>query len=74
MNGYASFYHRHSSSVGLPYVLPCLWEVRMSPNLLGYIYGATTWQGTRLGGYRPHVFFGTGIECGMWMTAMSLTA
>jgi tetratricopeptide (TPR) repeat protein len=59
---------------GLTYVLPCLWEVRMSPNLLGYIYGATTWQGTRLGGYRPHVFFGTGLECGLWMTVASLTA
>jgi tetratricopeptide (TPR) repeat protein len=59
---------------GLAYVLPCLWEVRMSPNLLEYIYGSANWQGTRLGGYRPHVFFNTGLECGMWMTAASLTA
>ena len=59
---------------GLAYVLPCLWEARMSPNLLGSVYGITSWQGTRWGGYRPHVFFGTGLECGMWMTAVSLTA
>ena len=30
------------------------------------------WQGTRLGGYRPHVFFKTGLELGLWMTAASL--
>ena len=60
---------------GLAYVLPCLWEVRMSPNLLRRIYGAAGWQGeARFGGYRPQVFFGTGLECGMWMTAASLTA
>ena len=59
---------------GLAYVLPCLWEVRMSPNLLGRIYGSSNWQGTRFGGYRPNVFFNTGLECGMWMTAVSLTA
>ena len=38
---------------GLAYVLPCLWEVRMSPNLLGNIYGFSSWQGTRLGGFVP---------------------
>jgi tetratricopeptide (TPR) repeat protein len=59
---------------GLCYVLPCLWESRMSPNLLQHIYGVSHWAGTRLGGYRPHVFFWTGLECGMWMTAASLTA
>ena len=58
---------------GLAYVLPCLWEMRMSPQLLGNIYGITSWQGTRLGGFRPQVFFKTGIELGMWMTAASLT-
>ncbi len=59
---------------GLSYVLPCLWEVRMSPQLLGQIYGIGGWSGMRLGGYRPQVFFSTGLECGMWMTAASLTA
>jgi tetratricopeptide (TPR) repeat protein len=59
---------------GLAYVIPCLWEARMSPQLLGNVYGFTKWQGTRLGGFRPHVFFYTGLELGMWMSAVSLTA
>jgi hypothetical protein len=59
---------------GLCYVPPCLWEARMSPQLLGQFYGITSWQGIRMGGYRPHVFFMTGLECGMWMTAASLAA
>ena len=46
----------------------------MSPQLLGQVYGIGTWHGMRLGGYRPCVFFATGLECGMWMTAASLTA
>jgi hypothetical protein len=59
---------------GLIYVLPCVYEIRMSPQFLARIYGSTRWQGTRMGGYRPSVFFSTGLECGMWMTAVSLTA
>ena len=60
---------------GLLYVLPCLWEMRMSPQLLRQIYGVTRWVATvRLGGYRPHVFFATGLECGMWMSAAALVA
>jgi hypothetical protein len=59
---------------GLCYTPPCLWESRMSPQLLAQLYGDSSWQGTRLGGYRPHVFFTTGLECGMWMTAASLAA
>ena len=59
---------------GLCYVIPCAWEARMSPQLLGQIYGLGGWSGMRLGGYRPQVFFATGLECGMWMTAASLTA
>ena len=59
---------------GLAYVLPCLWEMRMSPQLLRNIYGISGWHGTRLGGFRPHVFFKTGLELGMWMTAISLAA
>jgi hypothetical protein len=58
---------------GLSYVLPCLWEMRMSPQLLKQIYGATVWGGTvRVGGYRPAVFFYSGLECGMWMSAVAL--
>jgi tetratricopeptide (TPR) repeat protein len=59
---------------GLVYVLPCVWEIRMSPQLLGQVYGASRWQGERMGGYRPNVFFSTGLELGLWMTAVSLTA
>jgi tetratricopeptide (TPR) repeat protein len=59
---------------GLCYVLPCLWEVKQSPQLMGYVYGIWGWSGLRLGGYRPQVFFNTGLECGMWMTAAALAA
>jgi tetratricopeptide (TPR) repeat protein len=59
---------------GVGYILPCLYEVRMSPQLLHNIYGLGGWHGYRLGGYRPNVFFMTGLECGMWMTAAMLSA
>jgi tetratricopeptide (TPR) repeat protein len=60
---------------GLSYVLPCLFEIRMMTSLLQSIYGMGAWggaSGMRLGGYRPNVFFNTGLELGMWMTAASL--
>lgn len=57
---------------GLWFIVPSWWEIRMSPNLLGTIYGIGTWEGVRLGGYRPHIFFATGLELGMWMTAALL--
>lgn len=45
---------------GLLYVLPCIWEFRMSPSLHGNIYGFTTCFGEIvLGGYRPVVFLQT---------------
>ena len=56
----------------LAYVPLCLWEIRMSPHLLNTFYGLGGWQGIRLGGYRPYVFFKTGLELGLWMTAGSL--
>ena len=56
----------------LAYVPLCLWEIRMSPHLLRTFYGIGDWQGIRLGGYRPYVFFKTGLELGLWMTAGSL--
>jgi hypothetical protein len=59
---------------GLLYVPLCLWEIRMSPRLLGDVYGQSRWQGIRYGGFRPTVFFASGLELGMWMTAASLTA
>jgi tetratricopeptide (TPR) repeat protein len=58
---------------GLCYVVPCLFEMRMSPQLLGNIYGFGPLPVERLGGWRPVVFFGTGLELGMWMTAAALT-
>ena len=33
-------------------------------------WGQCRW--IRLGGYRPNVFFYTGLELGLWMTAASL--
>ena len=50
------------------------YEIRMSPMLQAQVYGTGGWEGMRLGGYRPKVFFATGLELGMWMTAVSLTA
>ena len=61
---------------GLIYMPLCLWEIRMSPQLHGYLYGYhqvkfhTTW---RLGGYRPLLFMHNGLEVGLWMAITSLT-
>jgi hypothetical protein len=57
---------------GLCYVLPCLYEIRMSPTLMAKIYGSGAYMQSRFGGFRPNVFFHTGLELGMWMTAASL--
>jgi hypothetical protein len=60
---------------GLCYVLPSLYEIRMMSSLLMSIYGVGNWggrNGLRLGGFRPNVFFFTGLELGLWMTAVSL--
>ena len=57
------------------YVPLCLFEMRMMMSLLVKLYGLGHWggqSGLRLGGYRPNVFFYTGLELGMWMTAASL--
>jgi tetratricopeptide (TPR) repeat protein len=59
---------------GLAYVPPCLFEMRMSPVLMNWIYGMGGFEGYRYGGWRPHVFFSTGLELGMWMTAALLAA
>lgn len=61
---------------GLAYLLPCLWEIRMSPQLHRWVYGehpSPFHMTQRLGGYRPVVFMKHGIELGMWMAAASLT-
>jgi tetratricopeptide (TPR) repeat protein len=59
---------------GLLCALPCLYEIKMSPLLMPQVYGMGGWEGLRLGGYRPRLFFATGLELGMWMTATALTA
>lgn len=60
---------------GLVYILPCLWEIRMSPQLHRWVYGehpSPFHMTQRLGGYRPVVFMKHGIELGMWMSVASL--
>jgi hypothetical protein len=59
---------------GLAFVPPCLFEMKMSPILLGLFYGGWGTYDYRLGGWRPHIFFATGLELGMWMTAAALAA
>ena len=59
---------------GIAYVPAILLELRLSPFLKGLVYGMYQWEGTRYGAYRPFVFLTTGLELGMWMTAVSLTA
>jgi tetratricopeptide (TPR) repeat protein len=57
---------------GLGFVPLCLYEIRMSPVLMQYVYGTGRWQGIRLGGYRPTIFFWSGLELGIWMIGASL--
>jgi len=59
---------------GIAYIPLCLLEMRLSPVLLGWVYGMGRWEGTRYGGYRPAVFLANGLELGMWMTLATLTA
>src|SRR5450432_148267 len=53
------------------YTLPILFEIRMSPQLQRWIYGFSAPHGfeqsVRLGGYRPSVFFGSGLTLTMFM-------
>jgi tetratricopeptide (TPR) repeat protein len=61
---------------GICYVPLCLFETRMMMSLLIRIYGTGQWgglAGLRLGGYRPNVFFATGLELGLYMTAVCLS-
>jgi tetratricopeptide (TPR) repeat protein len=59
---------------GMCLVLPCFFEVKMSAMLQPWVYGTGGWEGTRFGGYRPRVFFRTGLELGLWMNAVTLVA
>ena len=58
---------------GLSFVLPCIYEMRMSPQIVARVYGSGPVPVMRLGGWRPNVFFATGLELGMWMTDVALT-
>jgi tetratricopeptide (TPR) repeat protein len=52
----------------------CLFEMKMSQILLQIVYGISKYEGMRLGGFRPAVFFSTGLELGLWMNAVTLVA
>ena len=62
----------------LVYVPLCLWEIRMSPQLHGTLYGFSAYgmfaTVVRWGGYRPSVFMATGLAVGMFMACGALVA
>ncbi len=60
---------------GLCYVLPCLWEIRMSPTLHLRVYGDIqhSWAQTLRGeGYRPLVFTPHGLALSLWMAIATI--
>jgi hypothetical protein len=61
---------------GLLYVPLCLYEIRMSPQLQGIIYGSSGFsrQAMRLGGWRPVVFMNHGLMVGLFMMTATLIA
>lgn len=61
---------------GLVYMPLCLLEIRLSPQLHTWVYGFhqhSFGQAWRLGGWRPTVFMGHGLEVGFWMSAATLS-
>jgi hypothetical protein len=58
------------------YVPLCLWEIRMSPQLHGSLYGFVSSgafvHNVRFGGYRPTVFMLTGLMVGTFMATGTL--
>jgi len=52
----------------------CLFELRMSPCLMGMVYGFGNLDPRRYGGYRPRVFFNSSLELGLWMNTVTLVA
>ncbi len=62
---------------GLAYVPLCLWEIRMSPQLHGQIYGLSFMsfrQDSALYGFRPNVFLVDGLTVTMFMGVCSILA
>ena len=59
---------------GLAYIVPCWFEMWMSPVISQILYGVIpNWVANRrFGGWRPVVFLVNGLELGMWMSASSL--
>ncbi len=53
----------------------CLLEFKMSAITQQLVYGlGDNWEGVRMGGYRPKVFFSSGLALGLWMNATTLVA
>jgi hypothetical protein len=67
------------AAAALAYVPPCLWEIRMSPQLHAMVYGFYPFgsdftQVVRFGGYRPSVFMADGLMTSMFVAAGTLAA
>jgi len=64
-------------AAAVAYVPFCLWEIRMSPQLHGIVYGyqpTAFVQAIRFGGYRPSVFLIHGLMLGLFMSCSTLIA
>jgi len=62
---------------GMAYLPLCLWEIRMSPQLHGQIYGLTFMsfrQDSALYGFRPNVFLIDGLTVTMYLGVCSILA
>ncbi|MBV5327317.1 MAG: hypothetical protein JZU65_06720, partial [Chlorobium sp.] len=62
--------HRGIIIGGLIYMVLCLYEIRMSPQLNNMLYGffPHSWvQHLRYGGFRPIVFMQHGLMVALWM-------
>jgi hypothetical protein len=64
-------------AAAVAYVPFCLWEIRMSPQLHGIVYGyqpTAFIQTVRFGGYRPSVFLIHGLMLALFMSCAALIA
>ena len=62
---------------GIAYVPLILWEAKMSPQLHATVYGYFPHdfiEHIRAGGFRPVVFCGSGLECGLYMASAMVAA
>jgi hypothetical protein len=68
---------RTTVAFGIAYVPLILWEARMSPQLHAMVYGYFPHdfiEHIRAGGFRPVVFTGSGLECGLFMASAMIAA